>query len=108
MFSELGGEIAPVAVNTRCSMFYGTTVRGWKGMDPFFFFMNPRPSYEITFLGKILPEMSAGGCGHDFANYIQRIIAAALGYECTGFTRRDKYRVLSGNDDGDEPQLNLV
>jgi hypothetical protein len=32
------------------------------------------------------------------ANHVQRLIASALSYECTGFTRKDKYRALAGND----------
>ncbi|CAA6653664.1 unnamed protein product [Spirodela intermedia] len=102
LFAELAGDILPVAVASSATMFHGTTARGWKGMDPFFFFMNPRPAYEITFLGKLPPEMScaAGSSGHEVANYVQRLLAAALSYECTALTRRDKYRVLAGNDGG--------
>ncbi|XP_078436303.1 glycerol-3-phosphate acyltransferase RAM2-like isoform X2 [Wolffia australiana] len=99
LFAELAGEIAPVAVATRPGLFHGTTARGWKGMDPFFFFMNPRPKYEIKFLGKLSSEVGSCG-GHDLANYTQSVIAAALGYECTDLTRRDKYRVLAGSDGG--------
>ncbi|CAN1311245.1 Glycerol-3-phosphate acyltransferase RAM2 [Linum perenne] len=69
----------PVAMVNRMGMFHGTTARGWKGMDPFYFFMNPSPAYEVTFLSKL-------------------VIAATLSYECTGFTRKDKYRALAGND----------
>ncbi|CAN1257459.1 Glycerol-3-phosphate acyltransferase 5 [Linum perenne] len=69
----------PVAMNYRVGFFHATTARGWKGLDPIFFFMNPRPVYEVTFLN-------------------QRILAATLGFECTNFTRKDKYRVLAGND----------
>lgn len=102
LFAELAGDILPVAVATSATMFHGTTATGWKGMDPFFFFMNPRPAYEITFLGKLPPEMScsAGRSGHEVANHVQKLLAAALSYECTGLTRRDKYRVLAGNDGG--------
>ena len=31
-------------------MFHGTTARGWKGMDPFYFFLTPSPAYVVTFL----------------------------------------------------------
>ncbi|KAJ1298636.1 hypothetical protein BS78_01G469100 [Paspalum vaginatum] len=61
LFAELTDDIVPVAMECRMNMFHGTTARGWKGMDPFYFFMNPSPVYMVTFLDKLPPDRTCGG-----------------------------------------------
>ncbi|KAL0921506.1 hypothetical protein M5K25_008585 [Dendrobium thyrsiflorum] len=100
LFAELADDIEPVAIEAHCSMFYGTTATGMKSLDPIFFFLNPRPSCRISFLGRVPKEMTVAGgwSAADVANRIQRELGEELGFQCTALTRRDKYLLLAGND----------
>lgn len=94
LFAELIDEVVPVALTTHVDMFHGTSTSIFKFMDPFYYLMNPQPEYWVEFLEKIPTD----GKSIDVANGVQRQIGEALGFELTALTRKDKYKMLAGND----------
>ncbi|KAL5228695.1 hypothetical protein ABZP36_016960 [Zizania latifolia] len=100
LFAELADDIEPVALDAQVMTLYGTTASGHKWLDPVVFFANPAPAYRVEFLGAVPHEWTrAGGkAGAEVANWVQRRLGEALGFECTGLSRRDKYMMLAGND----------
>lgn len=110
LFTEISKVIVPVALDSKVSMFYGTTASGLKFLDPFFFIMNPFPSYTVKFLDPVSGLPFSPSAAHDvgakardsrrfkLANAVQSEIAKTLNYTCTKFTRKDKYMILAGNN----------
>ncbi|MCO5608456.1 hypothetical protein L7F22_062666 [Adiantum nelumboides] len=100
LFAELTEHITPVAMRVSNSLFWGNSARGYKALDPFYYLMNPTPSYEIIFLDRLSKEetVAGGKTSVQVAQAVQKRLAEALGYECTEFTRKDKYTILAGHD----------
>ena len=100
LFAEITNDIVPVGINVEMGLFHGTTARGFKAMDPFYFLMNPRPTYCVTIMEPLRrgDTCASGKTSVEVANHIQKVLGGAMGYECTNLTRRDKYKVLAGND----------
>ncbi|KAL5231524.1 hypothetical protein ABZP36_030300 [Zizania latifolia] len=104
LFAELTSKVTPVALETRVDMFYGTSTKpGVKWLDPFYFMMNSRPEYRVEFLERVFTapaDGEVGGHGHSInaANRVQRVLGEALAFELTEQTRKDKYKMLAGNE----------
>ncbi|XP_074562410.1 putative glycerol-3-phosphate acyltransferase 3 [Curcuma longa] len=100
LFAELAEEVVPVALSAGVTMFYGTTASGFKCFDPFYFLANPWPRYEVEFLPAVATGamVREGRSSCEVANLVQGKIGAALGFQCTALTRKDKYLMLAGNE----------
>ncbi|CAM8893284.1 unnamed protein product [Rhodiola kirilowii] len=116
LFTEMSETIVPVAMDSKVSMFHGTTAGGLKCLDPLFFLMNPFPSYYVKFLDQVEGLSSSkstdGATGRDsrrfdIANQVQSELGKTLHFESTKLTRKDKYLVLAGNE-GVVPQSKNV
>ncbi|CAA7403371.1 unnamed protein product [Spirodela intermedia] len=99
-FAELSDRIVPVAIDAGADLFHGTTAAGGDGnsyLDAFFFLMNPRPTYEITFLDPFPEEWTCRGGkpATEVASLVQQLLAETLGFQCTAFTGKDKLTPLS-------------
>lgn len=101
LFAEVSDAIIPVAMDLQVSMFYGSTASGFKWLDSIFNLLNPFAMYSATILEK-LPTSQTCNSGRksriEVANYVQKKIGEALGFECTCLTRKEKYMILAGNE----------
>ena len=100
LFAELSDDVVPVGIAVETSMFYATTVGGFKCLDPLYYMVNPRMCYTVQFLERVRTAVVREGKvpSADMANLVQKKIGDALGYSCTMLTRKDKYLMLAGND----------
>ncbi|KAG8048972.1 hypothetical protein GUJ93_ZPchr0009g200 [Zizania palustris] len=100
LFAELSDDVVPVALAVDTAMFHATTAGGWKCLDALYYMANPRMCYTVEFLASVDTAPVRGGtaASTEMANDVQRQLAEALGYDCTMLTRKDKYRMLAGND----------
>ncbi|TVU51294.1 hypothetical protein EJB05_02705 [Eragrostis curvula] len=90
----------PVALDTRVDVFYGTSTKpSAKWLYAVCFLMNMRPEYRVEFLEpmRAVPTVGNGRC-IAIANAVRRMIREALGYELTGLTRKDKYKMRPRTD----------
>ncbi|KAK3230792.1 hypothetical protein Dsin_002673 [Dipteronia sinensis] len=101
LFAEMTDEIVPIAIDIQVNMFYGSTASRIKCLDPVFNLLNPFIQCSVKILGKIPSSQTckAGGKPRiEVANHVQKEIAKALGFESTILTRKDKYKILAGNE----------
>lgn len=105
LFAELSDDVVPVGVAVEAATFYATTAAGFKCLDALYYMVNPRMCYTVQFLEPVSTGRGEdGGDGlpvlrsTDVANLVQSKIGDALGYTCTMLSRKDKYRMLVGND----------
>ncbi|XP_044980111.1 probable glycerol-3-phosphate acyltransferase 3 [Hordeum vulgare subsp. vulgare] len=100
LFAELSDDVVPVGLATETGMFYATTAGGLKFLDSLYYMVNPRMCYTVQFLERVSTSAvrERKVTSADVANLVQRKMGDALGYGCTMFNRKDKYRLLAGND----------
>ncbi|XP_051150719.1 probable glycerol-3-phosphate acyltransferase 3 [Andrographis paniculata] len=107
LFTKITDRVHPVAINCHVTMFYGTTARGLKVLDPLLNLMNPWPTawvhfLEVAHVGGSAMAIDNGSdeenSKYEMANLVQASIAKELGFTCTKLTRKDKYLILAGNE----------
>jgi glycerol-3-phosphate acyltransferase len=100
LFAELSDDVVPVGISVETAMFYPTTAGGHKCLDSLYYIVNPRMCYTVQFLERVSTAAVREGKmpSADMANLVQKKMGDALGYSCTMLSRKDKYRMLTGND----------
>ncbi|KAG8052017.1 hypothetical protein GUJ93_ZPchr0001g32332 [Zizania palustris] len=94
---ELVDEVYPVALVNLSSMFHGTSTGRFKWLDSFYYFMNPRPTYHVEFMDKMVINDKKSN-SKQVVNMVQGEIGRVLGFKCTELTRRMKYLMLTGEE----------